>query len=284
MATEQAFPSTAVAIGGGRVITTPFQFVADADTFLRVTSVCSVTGVTLAVQGRRRDDNGTLQPIKETHAPNSNRTTKTQDYGLGPGAILNLTMFATAGALVSGQCYVKVELLRNFGGTAIVLGTLLGGYVTPVQALGFPGSPIVSSLEGEPALRAIAGTLQPVGQIIAETVPTGARWELISLVHSYTTDATVITRRVLTQLTAAGVPCFVGIAFNAQGASDSWTHTWGPNIEGTSDATIKRVQSGIPGRTLMPSASTFFVTAANLQAGDQFGQPFYLVREWLEVN
>ena len=117
------------------MISSPFQFVADSDTFLRVVSVCSVAGVTLAIQGRRLDEKGQLQALTETHAPSSDRSVRTQDYALGVGAVLNLTVFASAGTPLKGQCYVMVQLLRNFGGTAIVLGTLLGAGVPLIHGL-----------------------------------------------------------------------------------------------------------------------------------------------------
>src|SRR5262252_2154961 len=127
--------------GGARVIASPFQFLGDADTWLRVTSACSVAGVVLAIQGRRLDDNGELKPITETHAPNSDRSIKTTEILLGAGALLNLTVFASAGTPLVGQCYVMIQLLRSHGATAIVLGTILGGYVTANLAFGFRGPP-----------------------------------------------------------------------------------------------------------------------------------------------
>lgn len=284
MATEQAFPSTAAAFGGGRVITSPFQFVADADTFLRVVSVCSVAGVTLAVQGRRLDDNGQIQPMRETHTPNSNRTSKTQDYGLGRGAILNLTVFASAGAPLAGQCYVMVQLLRNFGGTAIVLGTLLGGYVTAVQALGFPGSPIVSSLQGEPALRDILGTDPLAGNVAVETVPAGARWELTAARVILVTSGVGPDRRVILQLTGGGVVFAQLLSLNTQPLGTSLTYTCGSNVEGTSDLGAGFIQFGTPARSLLPAAGSFLFTHTNFDAGDNYQAPQYQVREWLEVN
>src|SRR5204863_2582589 len=92
------------------------------------------------------------------HVPNTDRSVKTSDHPLGVGQLLNLTVFASAGAPLIGQTYVKVQLIRGVGAAAIVLGTLLGGYVTAVHALGFPGSPIENSLTATPAIRYITGT------------------------------------------------------------------------------------------------------------------------------
>src|SRR5439155_18890058 len=115
--------------------------------------------------------------------------TKTQNYKLGKGAILNLTVFASAGAPLMGQTYVIVQLIKGLTGATIVLGTLLGGYLTATQALGWPGSPIISSTDGEGCTRLIVGTTPAAEANILETVPTGARWELLSLEASYVQGA-----------------------------------------------------------------------------------------------
>lgn len=281
---EQSFFATPFAGAGGRIIASPFQFVGDADTFLRVTSVCSVSGVTLALQGRRVDEQGALQALQEFHAPFSTRTRKTQDYKLGAGSLLNLTVFATAGSPLAGQCYVMVQLLRNFGGTAIILGTLLGGYVTATQALGFPGSPIASSVEGEPCLRAIVGTTPAVGASIFEAVPAGARWEPLSWRFDFTTSPVVADRKPVLVFNIGGNNIGQVVNFSTIPASNFAHFTFMPLIESTSDPIRNVYQAAWGSRMILLAGSTLQQTAYNLDVNDQFGQPFYLVREWLEVD
>ncbi|TAL44758.1 MAG: hypothetical protein EPN91_03755 [Salinibacterium sp.] len=111
----------------------------------------------------------------------ANRTATVKLFALGTGYLLNLTAFVTGpSSVLIGQVYVKVQMIRGLTGATYLLGTLLAGYITTTQALGFPGSPIMLSTEGEPALRTILGTNQGVGNAISEVVPTGARWELLS--------------------------------------------------------------------------------------------------------
>lgn len=286
-ATEQVFAASPLYAAGQRIVQSPFQFVADADTFLRIVSVCSVSGVTVAIQGRRLDEHGELQVLEETHAPNSNRTTKTQDYKLGLGAVLNLALFASQGAPLSGQCYVMAQLLRNFGGTAIVLGTLLGGYVTATQALGFPGSPIVSSTSGEPAIRNIIGTTPAAGVEWLETVPTGARWSLANIIALLTTNSTAVARQVFFHVKDAGGHDLGYYAqANSQNASTQQFYTMGPGLFSTqaSGGGITVDTQACPNPLLMTAGCTIGSFTGNLQGGDQWSQPQYTVREWLEVN
>ena len=92
MAGEIASLATPFAAPGGRIIASPFQFATDDDTYLRIVTANSAAGVVLAVNGRRVASDGQLYAINETHTPNTDRSTKTQDFKLGKGALLNLSI------------------------------------------------------------------------------------------------------------------------------------------------------------------------------------------------
>src|SRR6266851_4643710 len=112
-AAEVAFPGDAGSAFGGRAVAGSGAFILDADTQLRIVSVNSVAGVVVGIQGLRLDPTGQAQPIQETHTPASNRTTTTQDYKIGAGVLLRLTLFVTAGAPLVGQTYVMAQLVRG---------------------------------------------------------------------------------------------------------------------------------------------------------------------------
>lgn len=282
-AIERAFTAQPSSSAGGSVIASPFQFTTDPDTFLRAVSACSVAGVTIAIQGRRWDERGNLVAITEQHTPNSDRSTKTQDYAIGAGAVLNLTTFASAGSPLVGQCYVMIQLLRNFGGTAVVLGTLLAGYITARQALGFPGSPIQSSILGEPTPRVIAGTLPPAGVDLNETVPTGARWELLRVYAVLVTNATVISRWPFLGLFSGGLQNYFATVDTAQqqGTTGSWK--WAQNLPISSSIAQQHFSLPLPLPALLLAGNTFGTVTVGMQAADQYTQFRYVVREWLEV-
>jgi len=166
VATEQAFPSSAPIVGGGRLLPTPAQFYVTGEDRLRIVSANAMAGVSLQLHWRHAEPSGRTVPNAQTHTPASDRSIAVTDYPLGVGSLLNVTVFAGAGAPKVGQTYVMVQLVRGTGAAAIVLGTLLAGYVTSTQALGWPGSPIAGSLEGGGAYRSIAGaTPAPVGTV-----------------------------------------------------------------------------------------------------------------------
>ena len=174
-ATERPFLALPAASAGGRVIASPFQFVTTGEDALRLVSVNARPGVRLKIQARRYNTAGGIDANAWDHIPNDDRTPRSDDYPIGVGALLNLTVFASSGTPLVGQTFVIVQLVRGVGAAAIVLGTMLQGYVTSTQGLGWPGSPITSSTDAEPCVRAIQGTQPAPGVEISETVPTGAR-------------------------------------------------------------------------------------------------------------
>jgi len=281
---EQVFPAQPALIGGGRIIPTPAQFFLTGEDRLRVVTANSVTGVRVAISARIANLRGDTIAERWDHVPNTNRTTKTEDFELGVGSLLNVTAFATAGAPLSGQTYVMVQLVRGIGAAAIVLGTLLAGYVTTTQAIGWPGSPIVSSTEGEPAIRLIFGSVPAVGAEFLETCPTGARWQLISICEFFQTSAAVGNRncRLLLQQSLVNYGLYPIVA--AMVASQSTLITWATGASDLNPFANSVFTAALPTPLFLQAGQTFGSSTVGMQAGDQWGTPAYAVREWLEVG
>jgi hypothetical protein len=282
--TERVFAGAPFAAAGGRVISSPFQFVTTGEDNLRVTCANTVAGARIAIQGRRLNDKGTIEAFGFDLVPTADRTLTTRDYPLGAGAILNLTVYASAGAPRIGQTFVQAKLIRGFGGATIVLGTLLAGYVTSLQELAWPGSPIESSIAGGGYPRVIVGTQPAAGAEIIETVPTGARWQLLGLRTRLTASAAVTIRYPALALddgfsNYAVAPIPGGVA-----TSQSVPLAWHPGTAFETQIAGAWLVAGLPtDSTLLAGYRILFVTQ-NLLAGDQYDQPRFLVREWLEVN
>jgi hypothetical protein len=280
---EQAYPALPVGAAGGRIIASPFQFTTNGDDNLRIVSQNSATGVTIAIQGRRLDDKGLIIPFAHVHTPNTDRSAKTQDYLFGAGALLNLTVFVSAGTPLVGQTFVKLQLIRGITGATVVLGTLLQGYVTPQLHLGWPGSPIVQSTDGPGCLRTILGSDPAAGQEISELVPTGARWELKAIGAGFTTDGTVAARRPGLVFND-GVANYGRIPSSLnQDASEFFGHTWTQGVALPIFAGVGYGYGPLPTGKYLLAAWRIKTITENLQAGDNWDNPRYLVEEWLEL-
>ena len=281
-ATERVVLASPLALAGGRVIASPFQFYVTGEDNLQVVSTNSLSGVRVAVQGRYLTPAGEIKTFGFTHTPNADRTTKSDIFQLGIGAVLNLTMFASAGSPRIGQTFVQAKLIRGLAGATIVLGTLLQGYITAAQELSWPGSPLQDSLEAGGVLRILTGTNPAAGSEILETVPTGAQWELLSFRATFVTSTAAATRLPALEIDD-GTTTYIRI-YSAQGNTANLTAYW----YWTKDAlasyeatTFYNIVNPLGSLTLLPGHRIKTVTGA-IQSGDNWGAPTYTVIESLE--
>lgn len=263
----------------------PVEFYTTGEDNLRILSVNSQTGVSLKVNARLVTIDGTIDSASWDHTPNTNRTVKATDFALAPGAVLNLVVFANAGAPQIGQTFVIAQLIRGLGSSAIVLGVLFSGYVTSTQCMAWPGSPIVSSTEGEPFVRNITGAQPVLGGAIVETCPANTRWELVTVNALVTTGAVAGNR--FAEFVVATQTVAVGIYPNAGGSpavNTLWNFTWGANVPPVTDNFDGRQVSPFTQRQFLGPTDLFVVRMIATPGGDQWSAPTYQVREWLLVG
>lgn len=248
---------------------------------LRVTTFGALAGVVLAIEGRRVDEGGTIVPFAERHVPNSDYSAKTTVHQIGAGTLLNAHVRVTAGTVLRGHVFVLLEVVRGLSGAIQPLATLLQGYVSGTARLAWPGSVIETSVGGAGRLRSITGTDPAAGVEISETVPAGVRWRLLGFVYALTTDATV-ANRTSSVFIDDGVNTLYKVGYNfSQVASTVVRYQAGAFgtfglIEGLNYVGM------LPADTLLSGGYRVRTATTNLQAGDNYGAPQYLVEEFIE--
>jgi len=277
------FPAVQQAPHG--VIATPFQFHVTGEDNLEITTFNSVAGVRVDVHVRFLDDSDVVSKAYAIHhTPNTDRTAATTRHALGAGALLNLRAVAGAGSPLVGQTFVIVRVVRGMTANAIALGTLVQGYVTGNQDLAYPGSPLVGSTDVEPPVRFVIGTDPPAGTQSTETVPSGARWEVVMYTIALNTSAVAATRRLSLHINT--VAEFLGqfTPSATQAASLRYVYTFGQGL--SSEGAVKSAFVNYPLATsLILSAGARLITSIeNLDAGDNLEAPKMHIREWLEAQ
>lgn len=283
-AVEQVFAAGPVQVAGAKIIAAPFQFVTTGADNIRVISANSLVGVVLEISGLRLDEKSQIIPFKWTHIPNSDNTTRTEHFAFGKGALLSLNVTASEGTPMSGQTYVSVKLIRGLIGGITVVGTLLAGTVTASQSLGWPGSPIVASVEVEAPIRSVVVTNPAVGSEFSQVVPTGVRWELVAAVAQFTTSAVVAGRSVNLQVLIDGNALVDIVPQNLAQASSAWAYFWAAGITRAGDAVFFTQNMTLPTRLTLPAGAQIRSLTANRDAGDVFQGIVLFVRESLEVR
>ena len=261
----------------------PNAFYVTGEDNLRIASLNSVAGVQVTISGRMLTLDGKLQPFSVPHVPNTDRTVRNQIHILGEGWIQNLSAVVTAGAPLYGQTWIRAEIVRGSTGAVEPLAVLLQGNVTAVQKLAFPGADIYATHERPGALRVITGADPAAGAEMAETVPSGARWRLLQLHIVLATDATVSNResRLIlddgtTQYFESGVTAVLAASTSA--AITLWRGSFLPSLA----STVRGMNA--PDYIVMLAGHRLRTETSNLQAGDNYGAPLYVVEEWLEGN
>jgi len=280
---ERVFPAQPISTAAGRVLASPFQFLTTGEDNLRIACANSLAGVTLAIQGRRLTSQGSIEAFAWTFTPTSDRLVTSQLFSLGVGAILNLTIFAAVGAPQIGQCFVQAKLVRGFSGALVVLGTILQGYVTSSQELAWPGSPIQSSIETGGYARVVTGTTPALGAQLSETVPTGARWELRSLLAQLTTSAVAGVRQPALVLNDGARTYGLALNPGTLGPSAQLTFVWQVGLPAVPVTAGYSPIGNLPYPLTLSGGHRVFSVLNGGDPGDQWDTVHYAVREWLEV-
>jgi hypothetical protein len=249
---------------------------------LRITSLNSVTGVTLTLVGRFLPCDQ-LKPVdvSKDHTPNTDRTAATSDLPMGEGWLQSLTVIASGGSTVIGATFVRVDVVRGSGGSATIVATLLQGFVTAAQRLAWPGSLLEHTIAGVGRLRVVSGSDPAAGAEISETVPTGARWRLLSWRASLVTDATVANRVMSLLIDDGSLTLWQSATPTAHTASLSVSYIFGLGATSANQQGVMLLST--PAAPLvLPAGYRIRTTTSNLQAGDNWGSPVMFVEEWLE--
>jgi hypothetical protein len=271
--TEYALESVSRSIGGGFFLA-PF-------TNLRLTAFNSAAGVTLLVSGQILGPDGEVRPFQQTLVPTTARAISTAIFAPGCGWLLDAQIVASAGTPRRGQCFARLELIAGREGATHALGTVLQGYVQDTTALAWPGSPIVSSVDGPGVIRAIVGTDPAAGVEISETVPTNARWRLLAVYAQLVTAVAAANREPSLVVDDGANNLTVSSAFASQAASLTHQYSW--HHENQLAAILNGTAHPLRLPRIVAMGGYRIRTATtNIQAADNWGAPNLLVEEWIE--
>lgn len=257
------------------------RFTTGAET-LRVTAFNAAAGVVLTISGRRFDATSGISEFAHRLVPTTNRVATTFDVPLGEGWLLGLAIRVSAGTPLDGQTFVVAEIGAGQGGSFNALDVLIMDSVSAAKRAAWPGSPLRGPLDSAGAIRSIAGTTPAAGAEISETVPTGARWELLSIYVLLTTSATVINRNPML-IVDDGANSYYRMQQNAnETASQAWSNVWAAGVPVWANAGQPGQVAGLPIGLRMTAGQRFRSLTSGIQVGDQYSALQYLVREWIE--
>lgn len=262
--TQGIFPPTAVYVGPSDSI----EFEARSPS---VTTTVTVTLRILTPQGE-------IKEIPQTFVV-ATVGTGVFTHAIPPTEGFILTAHASADNASRGQCFVKMELIKNPGQGQVLLGALLiQGYLSADDHLSYPQSPTESSLNGAGWVHTIAIANPAAGADWFTQVPSGVRWRVRGLTARLTTSAVAGARAVALKLQDAGVLewTIIGPA-NNQGPSQGVTYSWAP---GLTPAFVLDQTIGLPADVIMPALFVMQTQTVGMDVGDQWSAIRLLIEEY----
>lgn len=272
----------AVSGGSPSEVLIPGDLYVTNDDQLKVTVFNALASVIVTVRGRLRGGDGITRPFVEVLTPTSDRVASSKIVRLSEGWLSNVLVVASTGAPLTGQTFARVSIVRGEGTPALEVAVLAAGYVTAQQPIAWPGSPVLNSTDGAGAVRAIAGATPAAGSEISETVPTGARWELLAFRAQFVTSAAVANRAAALAIDE-GATVFQFLAAGlVQAASATVRYNWAPGNPVSAAAIISDVFVPFPINNRLAAGHRIRTSTFNIQGADQWNGIEYLVREWIE--
>jgi hypothetical protein len=270
VAVERVFPgaTSSAAIGRG-LVASSFQYYLTGDEQLRVT-VTTLQGARdydITYRFWRESDRQIQVARQRLSTTDPGPSTATATYPLDSGALLNLRVGRTGLNVFYGLTWVQVQIVRGDGAAQIVLGTLLQGFVSNQNDLGWPGSPIEKQDQA-------SGFIQSVGAIITGasatwTVPVGERWRVICGRFAYTAGAVAGTRFPFLQVNDAGVnQVFVDCAEWSFGAGQQAFIGFAPGVTRSSAIGSAVASLCFPADLEIRGGDTVTATTVGAQVGD----------------
>jgi hypothetical protein len=279
---EELFTTRLPAVGYSKLgVPPPAPLYIGPNEHLVVDTWSSTAPAALAIVARVLTPGGEVHTSRWSHRPNTDRSRATTYHALPEGFLLAVIVDATGAAYRRGHCWCQVGIQVGGAATGVPHAELISDYVTGAARLAWPGGQLRSSVGGPGLLRSITGTDPPAGSEISETVPTGARWRLLGLLFSFTTDATATTRYVNIDFDDGVNPFARTASAYAHPASTGRYYSALPHSQRGDLTYVAAIPVAIPGQELSAGWRVRTVTG-NIAAGDNYSAPQLLVEEWIE--
>jgi hypothetical protein len=204
-------------------------------------------------------------------------------FTLGEGFLLDIEVHPTAAVTSDpGGIFTTVAIFRDQGDLSAPIWPLISDYITNTHTASWPYGEQILMQDTQGRIRSITGTAPAAGAEISETVPSNVRWLLKSASFTYAASVTVLNRQPGIIIDDGVNILYRYVAGQAVAASQT------PRITASSSNQLG-LQDGsgailsIPDCLLLSAGFRWRTNTPNIQVGDQYSAPQYLVEEWVSV-
>lgn len=253
------------------------------DDYLALSAYNSVDSVVLSLHYRFIDADTGRPTVGEMHlTPTTDRVVTRTFASLGQGWLTHARVVLSAGTPKRGQCFVRLSVQKGDTTAGFGWGQLIANYITAALSPSWPHDKLYSSLEGPGCIRSITGTDPAAGAEISETVPAGARWQLICLHATLVNSATVANRLPSLVVDDGTTIYYRSIDTGSLTASNTYPISWSA-YGGVAQAAVRMAGAPIPANLLLTAGHRMRTITNGIDSGDNWGAPQYVVEEWIEA-
>jgi hypothetical protein len=258
----------------------PFPMYIGVDDSLQITTLSAAAGFTVQVNVRVLGVDGLIHPFQFDVVTVAARAAQTNRFQLMEGYILSLSAIVTGGNMESNPIWIAAGVTRSPFGVLNTYCQLIAGYGSINTSLTYPTSPVSRTTEGNGFYHSATQSAPAAGADITFTVPTAARFRLVSFVATLTAAVAVANRLVFLVIddganivtTIPSGVTLVAATVNTYCFADSTPVT----------AVFDAASMGpLPSNCLLPSGFRVRTVTANLQAADQWSAAFMLVGDFM---
>jgi hypothetical protein len=241
-------------------------------------------------------DSGGEQQVPLQQVATSDRSSKNTNVTVNfDGTIVSAGLTVSGGALPGGpgEAFFQVNVFSLSG--SFQKACLFAGYWYPGHTPAYPGSTLETPSQGNGRRYTPTGVQPAVGAEIADSVPAGAFWRLLSVEAVLVTSATVASRLTNFYVDDNGgtkTRNFIATDTTPQTAGFTRTHGYYEGNDSPSTASVALVDGAVailakfptnlPLKYVLPPGSRLRTITTAIDAGDQYAATRYIVEEWIK--
>lgn len=277
--------------GAARVVTwqvkrvpPPSPLYVDVDDKIQVGAATSQSNEVVTINYRLlRAADGVIVRGQFTVAPASNRTLAVVSKPLAEGFLLSVSCKAAV-ATTRGQTFARIFLGAGAYGAGQPAYMLMADYVTTAMAPAFPNGRQLTPVEGPGVIVHYQITPPGAGNDWSAGPPTNARWRVLGVEATLTTDAVVQNRQVTLTASASGFRVWRAIASALQIANQLVEYDVSPGVTEHFNAALNIAAVPIPQDHLLSGNDGDGIGSLTpgMDVGDTWAPIVIAVEEWLE--
>jgi hypothetical protein len=247
---------------------------------LVVSAASSQTGEALTVNWRVLDTNGKVIFSQFVMQVTNDRALNIHKENLPEGFLLSLSVKAAV-ATTRGQTFARAFMTTSGLGLGQPSYMLMADYVTTAMAPGHPNGRVLAPSEGPGFVHATPPATSALGSDFVVSVPTNARWRIITFQVTFVTDATPGTRTPRLEFVEPGAIIWV--------VPPPFQFGPGVNVTIAAGAIPVPVLAGIgnyawpiPPDLILLAGANCSTATLGIGPGDVWQNGSFLIEEWLD--